>query len=301
MSVDLNLDLNLGLHLNLLAPQRLKEEGVCRLIGMTGYPLDLQQEIISRSSIALQTSLTYCHYTLSDTSVLASGFIEFCEKKGIALINAAPIAMGLHTLASPPGWHPAKPETKALCAKAAKYCMQENVDICKLALHFSMSHERLPSTLISCTSLQELAANVRAATEPLSAHEQQVLAYLVDKIFKPAGPQTWHGVELQAYWTSVGKALLTQRLYDGGAQNGSSAGQGDSMGARYGSSAARKLVPTVVDSDFSIAVGMALLLVGIAVLVAACMGYNDYERLVVLLGPSPPPPPPPPSKFLGLF
>jgi hypothetical protein len=165
--------------------------------------------------------------------------------------------------------------------------MQENVDICKLALHFSMSHERLPSTLISCTSLQELAANVRAATEPLSAHEQQVLAYLVDKIFKPAGPQTWHGVELQAYWTSVGKALLTQRLYDGGAQNGSSA--------------ARKLVPTVADSDFSIAVGMALLLVGIAVLVAACMGYNDYERLVVLLGPSPPPPPPPPSKFLGLF
>merc|ERR1719263_1149266 len=55
------------------ALQRLKSEGKIRLIGMTGYPLALQQEVISRSGIGIDTSLSYCHYSLNDTTLASSG------------------------------------------------------------------------------------------------------------------------------------------------------------------------------------------------------------------------------------
>ena len=34
-----------------------------------------------------------------------------------------------------------------------------------------------------------------------------------DAIFAPKGTQSWEGVELAAYWETVGKLLMTQRLY----------------------------------------------------------------------------------------
>jgi L-galactose dehydrogenase len=74
------------------ALQRLKEEGKIRFVGMTGYPLAIQQEIITRSGVGIDTSLSYCHYSLNDTSLISSGFVDFCEQRGMALINASPIS-----------------------------------------------------------------------------------------------------------------------------------------------------------------------------------------------------------------
>ena len=48
---------------------------------MTGYPLGLQQEIITRSGVGIDTSLSYCHYSLNDSSLADGGFIELCASK----------------------------------------------------------------------------------------------------------------------------------------------------------------------------------------------------------------------------
>ena len=50
--------------------------------------------------------------------------------------------------------------------------------------------------------------------ETLSREEQQALTHLREKIFAPAGEQTWENVEIGAYWETVGKRLLTQQLYN---------------------------------------------------------------------------------------
>ena len=94
---------------------RAKAEGKIRLIGMTGYPLGVQQEIITRFA-GIDTSLSYCHYSLNDTSLLASGFIDFCASRGMALINASPISMGLLMDRDPPDWHPRAPPPRR-CAR----------------------------------------------------------------------------------------------------------------------------------------------------------------------------------------
>ena len=106
------------------ALQRLKEEGKIKYVGVTGYPLETQREIIERSiaaGIAVDTSLSYCHYALNDTSLVSSGFLDFCTARNIALINASPISMGLLMDRDPPSWHPATPATKTLCKQAAIY------------------------------------------------------------------------------------------------------------------------------------------------------------------------------------
>jgi len=196
------------------ALQRLKEEGKIKYIGMTGYPLAMQRDVIEKSAVKIDTSLSYCHYCLNDTSLISSGFLAFCNERSVALINASPISMGLLMDREPPSWHPASAETKALCKRAAALCKEQGVDLAKLALHFTLREERIATTLISSTSMTRMRSNLDAVQESLSAKEEEVLAQLQAEVFGPAGQQSWEGVELGAYWESVGKILMTERLYN---------------------------------------------------------------------------------------
>jgi len=55
--------------------------------------------------------------------------------------------------------------------------------------------------------------NLDAVGERLTADEEAVLQHLIDHIFKPAGTQSWEGVEIATYWATVGKRLLTELIY----------------------------------------------------------------------------------------
>lgn len=199
------------------ALQRLKEEGKIKYVGITGYPLEAQREIIERSiaaGVPIDTSLSYCHFALNDTSLVSSGFVDFCTARNIALINASPISMGLLMERDPPSWHPATPATKALCKQAAALCREEGVDLAKLALHFCLREERVATTLISSTSLTRMRSNLDAVQQSLSDKEEATLARLQSEVFGPAGQQSWEGVELAAYWQVVGKTMMAERLYN---------------------------------------------------------------------------------------
>ena len=197
------------------ALHRLKQEGKIKYVGMTGYPLDVQREIFEKSTVPIDTSLSYCHFAMNDTSLISSGFLDFCKERKVALINASPISMGLLMCGrDPPAWHPAKPETKELCKSAAMYCDEQGVDLAKLALHYCLREERIGTTLISSTSVTRMRQNLDAVGEMLSAKEEEVLKHLMDSIFTPAGQQSWEGVELGHYWNGVGKQLITERIYN---------------------------------------------------------------------------------------
>jgi len=48
------------------------------------------------------------------------------------------------------------------------------------------------------------------------------MAALRKDIFLPRGDMTWEGVEIGAYWETVGKKLMTERLYEKKSGNGNS-------------------------------------------------------------------------------
>ena len=65
----------------LLAVQRLKERGLCRYIGITGYPLQPLREIITRSNVKIDSVLSYARLSLNDSSLV--NHFEFFKSRGI--------------------------------------------------------------------------------------------------------------------------------------------------------------------------------------------------------------------------
>ncbi|MCD6290306.1 MAG: aldo/keto reductase [Anaerolineae bacterium] len=162
---------------------RVQEQGKARFIGITGYPLKIFRYVLDRTEV--DTILSYCHYTLNDTSL--EGLISYLEEKGVGIINASPLGMGLLTNRGTPGWHPASDEIKKTCAQAAAYCRSKGVDIAKLALQFSLSNPRIHTTLVGTANPENIRKNVRWIEEPI---DEELLAE-VREILKPIANRTW--------------------------------------------------------------------------------------------------------------
>ena len=148
-------DVDFVVNVALPALQELKDNGLCRFIGITGYPLDILKEVVERSQVKIDTVLTYCHLSLND-STLVEDFHFFAER-GVPLINASPVSMGLLTHSSPPSWHPAAPEIIEACSKAADYCKQHGVSITKLAMQYSMSFSQVSVAVMGFTHANVLS------------------------------------------------------------------------------------------------------------------------------------------------
>jgi aryl-alcohol dehydrogenase-like predicted oxidoreductase len=165
------------------ALHRLKEQGKIRFGGISGLPLEMFEKILPK--VDVDVILSYCHYSLNDTSLL--DLLPMLEERGIGLVNASPLSMGLLSLRGAPGWHPADPEIKALCRKAAEFCAARSSDIAKLAVQFSTSNERIPTTLVSTANPDNIMNNARWCEEPM---DEELLRQVLD-ILEPVRNRTW--------------------------------------------------------------------------------------------------------------
>jgi L-galactose dehydrogenase len=165
------------------ALRRLREQGKVRSIGITGLPLNIFPAVLER--IDVDTVLSYCHYTLHDSAL--ESLLPYLERKGVGIISAAPLAMGLLTEQGLPEWHPAPPDVKAACARAAALCRERGVDIAQLALQFALANPRIATTLVGMGRMEELQKNVAwAETPPDGGLLADVLAVL-----EPIHNRTW--------------------------------------------------------------------------------------------------------------
>ena len=77
------------------ALHQLKQQGLCKCIGITGYPLSTLQAIVEKSTVPIDCVLSYCRLTLNDTSL--TEYFDFFKSRNIGIINASPVGMGLLT------------------------------------------------------------------------------------------------------------------------------------------------------------------------------------------------------------
>ena len=133
--------IDLIVHETLPALQRLKEKGVCRFIGITGYPIGPLKEVVERSEVKIDSVLSYARLSLHDYSL--KEHFNFFKSSSVPLINACAVSMGLLTETGPQPWNPAPPEIKAACAGAVSYAREQGVDITRLAHNFSASFEEV--------------------------------------------------------------------------------------------------------------------------------------------------------------
>lgn len=169
------------------ALRELQRKGVIGAVGVSGLPLSIFTHVLRRTS--LDAILSYCHYTLFDTTLdnQLDDLDSLGKLSGLMVINAAPLSMGLLSDIGPPAWHPADEETKRLCAAAAAHCRARGSDIAKIALQFALANPRVHSTLVGMADCATVERNVLWSTEPL---DHKLLAE-VRGIMRPIFGRTW--------------------------------------------------------------------------------------------------------------
>ncbi|KAL7206188.1 hypothetical protein ACSBR2_018991 [Camellia fascicularis] len=172
------------------ALQKLKEAGKIRFIGITGLPLGVFTYVLDRVPPGtIDVILSYCHYSINDSTL--EHLLPYLKSKGVGVISASPLSMGLLTESGPPEWHPASPELKAACQAAAAYCKENGKNISKLAMQYSLSNKDISSVLVGMNSVKQVEENVAAAKELAMFGKDEKAVSEIEEILKPVMNRTW--------------------------------------------------------------------------------------------------------------
>jgi L-galactose dehydrogenase len=163
----------------------LRDEGKCRYIGMTGYPLATMRRVMSE--VDLDVLLTYAHGTLLDNSI---GELQpLAEARGVGLINAAALTLGL---LSPQGSnvsfeHPASAAVQQAAARMVAFCKERGVDAAFVANQYAIQKSGCATTVVGVGKRKHLASAVEAVSTPI---DEALVAELI--ALRPAdGERQW--------------------------------------------------------------------------------------------------------------
>lgn len=165
------------------ALRQLQRQGKARCIGVTGLPLAIFRQVLARTEI--DAILSYCRCCLNDTAL--TELLPELRARGLGVVNASPLSMGLLRQAAPPDWHPAPPALRAACAKAADHCRDRGGDLAKLAIQYAVAQPEVHTTLVSTANPDNLRRNVAAVDEPM---DKELLGEVLE-ILAPVHNLTW--------------------------------------------------------------------------------------------------------------
>ncbi|KAF7056942.1 hypothetical protein CFC21_064302 [Triticum aestivum] len=172
------------------ALQKIKESGKARFIGITGLPLSIFTYVLDRVPPgSVDLVLSYCHYGINDTALV--DLLPYLKSKGVGVISASPLAMGLLTDNGPPEWHPAPEQLKLACRTAADHCRKKGKHITKLAMKYSLMNNEISTVLVGMNSPEQVEENVAAAVELSTSGIDEELLHEVEAILEPVKNLTW--------------------------------------------------------------------------------------------------------------
>ena len=159
----------------------LREKGLLGHDGITDLQLENLKWVIDHTEAGtVESVLNFCHYSLNDDKLL--DFLDYFEEKGVGVINASPLSMGLLSNRGVPSWHPAPADLVEACRKATEYCNEVGYPIEKLAVQYSIGNPRIASTLFS-------SANPDNVRKNLSYVDEGIPTGLVEKVREIIGDQ----------------------------------------------------------------------------------------------------------------
>ena len=142
----------------------LRDKGIVSHVGITDLqPENLQWVVDHVPAGTVESILCFCHYCLNDD--LMTEYFDWFEERGIGIINASPLSMGLLSSRGVPDWHPADRRLVEACARAAAHCAAKGYPIEKLAVQYSISNPRIATTLFSSANPDNVRKNIAVAEE----------------------------------------------------------------------------------------------------------------------------------------
>jgi L-galactose dehydrogenase len=165
------------------ALRKIQETGKVRFLGISGLPLQVFRTVSARTE--LDFILSYCHYSLNDTSL--ESLLPMLRERGVGVINASALGMGLLTDRPLPDWHPAPLEMRAAASAALAYCREHGVDLAQIGLQFALDNPEIATTFVGITDRATLTRNLAALESPL---DPEILRN-VQEILSPIHNLTW--------------------------------------------------------------------------------------------------------------
>jgi aryl-alcohol dehydrogenase-like predicted oxidoreductase len=164
----------------------LREQGVCRYVGMTGYPAAAICRAIRETD--LDVALTYAHATLLDDT-LQREIVPVAHDHGVGLINAAAVALGLLTPNGPAyaASHPASAPIREAALRMADLCASRGADLAFVANQYSIQRSGCVMTVIGTSKSTHLRSAVAAAETSL---DEELLQDLL-ALRPPLDARTW--------------------------------------------------------------------------------------------------------------
>jgi len=151
------------------ALEQLKAEGTVRAIGIGSNRHEILREFIE--SGPADAILTFGDFNLLSQSAV-NGVIEPAVARNVGVINAMVVAYGLlaggeprKLIDDPPARYLARHEQKA--QDIWLWAQQRGISMLSLALQFSLREERIATTLVGVSSVEQIDADVAAVLDPL--------------------------------------------------------------------------------------------------------------------------------------
>lgn len=172
--------------------REIQKQGKARFVGVTGLQLKVMTGIAERAPV--DTFLSYCRYNLlfNDMDELLTGF---ARQRGMGLINASPLHMGVLTEHGAPAWHPAPKEVLETGPKIVAACEARGFKVGDVALRFSLDHPYAATTLVGMSTVKHVERNIAAIEchPPAELMEEiRAIAAPVMNRWWPSGlPQNW--------------------------------------------------------------------------------------------------------------
>ena len=171
--------------------ERLRDQGKIRFIGISGYPPSLLRDIAE--NFPLDTVLSYCQHNLLIENL--GELAVTCAARGIALLNASVLHMGVLTAAGASPWHPSPPAVHEASARAAALAAVHGEDLAQIALRFALQETPAAATLVGMSSEAEVDAALAALHETtppaLLSAIRAALAPAHGTLWRSGRPEHW--------------------------------------------------------------------------------------------------------------
>ncbi|KDD76386.1 aldo/keto reductase [Helicosporidium sp. ATCC 50920] len=179
------------------ALHKLKVLGLIRAVGITGLPLSIFRKVLDRVPVGtVDLVLSYCHYNLLDSTL--EEVVPYLQSKGVGIVNASILGMGLLTPQGPPAWHPAGPELRRAAALAQRVAEEHHVPLTSLCVEFAVPNPAIACSLVGLATRQHVQAAVVSALRALGLQpllDPAARARVMDAVqavLRPVQGQTWH-------------------------------------------------------------------------------------------------------------
>ncbi|MBM3727171.1 MAG: hypothetical protein FJW40_17330 [Acidobacteria bacterium] len=183
-------DLRLILDETFPALHELKREGKIRAVGVSGLPLNVLR-YVAREGRA-DVILSYCHYNLLMDD-LDTEIRPLAQERGIGLINASPLHMGVLSEGGPQPWHLAEEAVKQAGRAIAALCAGRGFAVSAVALRYALDYPHAATTLCGMKSVAEVRANLAAMAAPvdpgLLAEIRGLAAPVLNRIWPEGRPE----------------------------------------------------------------------------------------------------------------